>query len=95
MRRCNLMRTCHAAALEAAELVRLNDALTALAKADERKSKVIELRFFGGLSVEETAEALGISRETVSRDWRFGRAWLKSEMEGGIAGWIAAPAGCE
>ena len=71
----------HAAALEPAQLVRLNDALTALANVDTRKSQVIEFRFFGGLSVEETAEALGISRETVLRDWRFGRAWLKSEME--------------
>jgi RNA polymerase sigma factor (TIGR02999 family) len=71
----------HAAALEPAQLVQLNDALTALGNVDARKSKVIELRFFGGLSVEETAEALGISRETVLRDWRFGRAWLKSEME--------------
>ena len=53
---------------------------TALASVDERKCNVIELRFFGGLSVDETAEALGISRETALRDWRFGRAWLKSEM---------------
>jgi RNA polymerase sigma factor (TIGR02999 family) len=71
----------HAGVLQPSELVRLNDALIALAKVDRRKSQVIELRFFGGLSVEETAEALGISRETVLRDWRFGRAWLKSEME--------------
>ena len=60
----------------------LDDALEALAKFDERKSRVVKLRFFGGLSVEETAEALGISRETALRDWRFARAWLKSEMNG-------------
>ena len=63
------------------QVVQLDDALTALARLDLRKSKAIELRFFGGLSVEETAEALGISRETVLRDWRFARAWLKSELE--------------
>jgi RNA polymerase sigma factor (sigma-70 family) len=62
--------------------VRLDDVLTALARVDPRKSKAIELRFFGGLSVEETAEALGISRETALRDWRFARAWLKTEMSG-------------
>ncbi|MFL6354797.1 MAG: ECF-type sigma factor [Bryobacteraceae bacterium] len=45
-------------------------------------SRAIELRFFGGLSVEDTAEALGISRETALRDWRFARAWLRSEMSG-------------
>jgi RNA polymerase sigma-70 factor (ECF subfamily) len=74
----------HAVALQAADVVRLHDALTALARQDERKCKVIELRFFGGLSVEETAEALGISRETALRDWRFGRAWLKSELKGTV-----------
>jgi RNA polymerase sigma factor (TIGR02999 family) len=63
-------------------LLRLDDALTALARVDERKSKAIELRFFGGLSVEETAEVLGISRETALRDWRFARAWLISQMGG-------------
>jgi RNA polymerase sigma factor (TIGR02999 family) len=62
------------------DLVRLDDALTALARIDARKAKAIELRFFGGLSVEETAEALEISRETVLRDWRMARAWLKSEI---------------
>ena len=70
----------HGGDLSPGEVVRLDDALTALAKIDARKSKAIELRFFGGLSVEETAEALGISRETVLRDWRMARAWLKSEM---------------
>jgi RNA polymerase sigma-70 factor, ECF subfamily len=55
-------------------------ALKALAKVDQRKSQVVELRFFGGLSVEETAEVLNVSPETVSRDWRLAKAWLLSEM---------------
>lgn len=72
----------HAGELTASEVVRLHDALTALDRINPRKSKVVELRFFGGLSVEETAEALGVSRETALRDWRFARAWLRSEMAG-------------
>ena len=63
--------------------VALDDALEALAKFDERKSRVVELRFFGGLSVEETASVLKISRDTVMRDWRLARAWLQGEMRGG------------
>ena len=58
----------------------LDDALEALAKVDERKSRVIELRFFGGLSVEETAAALNVSPDTVMRDWRLAKAWLQREM---------------
>jgi RNA polymerase sigma-70 factor, ECF subfamily len=61
-------------------LVALDDALTALAEVDLRKSKVVELRFFGGLSVEETAEVLKVSPETVMRDWRLAKAWLAREM---------------
>ena len=61
---------------EATDVVALNDALDALAAVDERKSRVVELRFFGGLSVEETAEALNVSRETVKRDWTFAKMWL-------------------
>jgi RNA polymerase sigma factor (TIGR02999 family) len=72
----------HAGELTPGDIARLDDALNALAQVDPRKSKAIELRFFGGLSVEQTAEALGISRETALRDWRFARAWLKSEMNG-------------
>jgi RNA polymerase sigma-70 factor, ECF subfamily len=72
----------HGGELTAGDIARLDDALTALGRVDPRKSKAIELRFFGGLSVEETAEALDISRETALRDWRFARAWLKSEMNG-------------
>ena len=64
------------------DLVALDDALEALAKFDERKSRVIELRFFGGLSVEETASALRVSPDTVLRDWRLAKAWLRGEMQG-------------
>jgi RNA polymerase sigma factor (sigma-70 family) len=64
------------------DLVALDDALVELAKRDERKSKVIEMRFFGGLSVQETAEALGVSPETVMRDWKMAKAWLLRELRG-------------
>jgi RNA polymerase sigma factor (TIGR02999 family) len=63
-----------------ADLVGLDEALQALAAADPRKSQVVELRFFGGLSVEEAAEVLGVSRQTVIRDWRLSRAWLLREL---------------
>jgi RNA polymerase sigma-70 factor, ECF subfamily len=59
-----------------ADLIGLDDALKALAAVDERKSRVVELRFFGGLSVQETAEVLKVSDETVKRDWRLAKAWL-------------------
>jgi RNA polymerase sigma factor (TIGR02999 family) len=62
------------------DMVRLDDALHALAALDQRQSSVVELRFFGGLSVAETAAVLGISRETVMRDWKIARAWLMREM---------------
>jgi RNA polymerase sigma factor (TIGR02999 family) len=62
------------------DLVALDDALKALAGVDPRKSKVVELRFFGGLSLEETAEVLKVSPETVMRDWRLAKAWLAREM---------------
>jgi RNA polymerase sigma factor (TIGR02999 family) len=64
-----------------AELIALDDALNALAKFDPRKAQVIELRFFAGLSVEETAEVLQLSPESVMRDWRLARAWLRAELE--------------
>lgn len=60
----------------AAELVALDEALRSLAEIDERKSRVVELRYFGGLSVEETAEVLSVSPDTVTREWRRARAWL-------------------
>jgi RNA polymerase sigma factor (TIGR02999 family) len=66
----------------AVDLVALDDALNALAKLDPRKSQVVELRFFGGLSIRETAEALKISSETVMRDWKFAKVWLARELRG-------------
>jgi RNA polymerase sigma-70 factor, ECF subfamily len=65
-----------------ANLVALDDALKGLAAVDERKSKVVELKFFGGLNVEETAEVLGVSSDTVLREWRLARAWLLRELRG-------------
>jgi RNA polymerase sigma factor (TIGR02999 family) len=65
------------------ELVALDDALEDLAKMDPRKAQVIELRFFGGLSVEETAEVLRISVQSVMRDWRLAKAWLTRELSRG------------
>ena len=67
-----------------ADVLALDDALTALAAQDERKARVVELRFFGGLSVEETAAALAISVETVARDWRFAKLWLRRALTKGV-----------
>lgn len=67
----------------AAGIVALDDALTALAAIDGRKSRVVELRFFGGLSVEETAQVLNVSPETVMRDWRLAKVWLFRELSEG------------
>ena len=67
------------------DYVALDDALTALSQIDERKGRVVELRFFGGLSVEETAQAVRVSADTVMRDWQFAKAWLQREMRGGDA----------
>jgi len=64
------------------ELLALDDALTALAKIDERQSQIVELRFFGGLTIEETAEALNLSHTIIERDWNVTRAWLQREMLG-------------
>lgn len=64
------------------ELVALDEALDALAELDPRKAKVVEMRFFGGLSVEETAEVLKISAPSVARDWKLARAWLMRELSG-------------
>jgi RNA polymerase sigma factor (TIGR02999 family) len=63
------------------DLVALDDALEALARLDPRKSQVVELRFFGGLSVEETAETLRVSTSTVLRDWRLAKSWLLKELD--------------
>jgi RNA polymerase sigma-70 factor (ECF subfamily) len=64
----------------AADVVALDDALNSLAAVDARKSQVVELRFFGGLSIEETAEVLAVSQGTVMRDWTLAKAWLRREM---------------
>jgi RNA polymerase sigma factor (TIGR02999 family) len=63
------------------DLLKLNDALESLAKVDERKAQVVEMRFFGGLSMEEIANVLNVSPETAARDWRLAKAWLRREME--------------
>ena len=63
------------------DLVALDDALRALAEVDARKEQVVEMRFFGGLSVEETAEALQVSTGTVMRDWRLAKVWLLRELK--------------
>ena len=65
----------------AAELIALEEALDELAQLDQRKSRVVELRYFGGLSLEETAEALNISLMTVRRDWRAAKAWLYRRLK--------------
>jgi RNA polymerase sigma factor (TIGR02999 family) len=68
------------------DLVALDEALTALAKVDPRKVRVVEMRFFAGLSVEEVADVLKVSKETVMRDWRLAKVWLLRELEPGGAG---------
>ncbi len=65
------------------DLVALDDALNSLAKIDPRKSRIIELRFFGGLTVQETAEVLKLSARQVARDWNLAQAWLFRELDGG------------
>ena len=65
------------------DLVALDDALKTLAELDSQQSRVVELKFFGGLSIEETAEVLGVSSSTVKRDWVMARAWLHRELERG------------
>jgi RNA polymerase sigma-70 factor, ECF subfamily len=65
------------------DLVALDDALNALAAIDSRKSQVVELRYFGGLDVQETADFLKISAETVQRDWKMAKIWLRRELSGG------------
>jgi RNA polymerase sigma factor (TIGR02999 family) len=72
----------HVSSEPPADLIALDDALNGLAGVDQRKSQVVELRFFGGLSVQETAEVLKVSEETVKRDWRLAKLWLLREMSG-------------
>lgn len=64
------------------EVLALDEALDSLARIDSRKSRVVEMRYFGGLSIDETAEVLGVSIDTVKRDWRMARAWLLAELTG-------------
>ena len=64
-----------------ADVLALDDALNALTRIDRRKAQVVELRFFGGLTVEEAAEVLGVSSETVKRDWKLAKAWLRRELK--------------
>jgi RNA polymerase sigma factor (TIGR02999 family) len=75
------------------DIVALNDAMHALAVMDPRKAQVVEMRFFGGLSVEETAEVLKVSAVTVMRDWRTAKAWLYRELAGGGDGFRELEAG--
>ena len=67
---------------QAANVVALDDALRSLERIDARQGEIVELRFFGGLSIDETAEVLKVSPGTVMRDWTFARAWLRNEMSG-------------
>jgi DNA-directed RNA polymerase specialized sigma24 family protein len=76
----DLNKTLDIVQIKARELVALDDALTALAEMDTRKSRIVELRFFGGLSVKETAEVVKVHPDTVLEDWKFARAWLLTEL---------------
>jgi RNA polymerase sigma factor (TIGR02999 family) len=67
---------------QAAELIAVDDALQSLSQVDPRKAQVVELRFFGGLNIDEIAEVLGISPQSVKRDWKLAKAWLLSEIAG-------------
>jgi RNA polymerase sigma factor (TIGR02999 family) len=81
-RQVSFSRALDVAESPATDVVALDDAPEALARVDERKGRVVELRFFGGLSVEETAEVLQVSRETVKRDWTFAKTWLLRHLAG-------------
>jgi DNA-directed RNA polymerase specialized sigma24 family protein len=69
---------------QGAEVVKLHDALTALSAVDSRKGQVVELRFFGGLNIQETAHVLNVSPDTVMRDWKFAKVWLLRELKSGV-----------
>jgi len=79
----DLTKALDVAQAKARELVALDEALNALAEVDPRKSRIVELRFFGGLSVKETAEVVQVSSDTVMRDWKVARAWLLTELNSG------------
>jgi RNA polymerase sigma factor (TIGR02999 family) len=76
----DLEKTAEIAPAQARELLALDDALNTLAEVDPRKARIVELRFFGGLSVKETAEVVKVSSDTVMRDWKLARAWLLTEL---------------
>ena len=78
--RANLDEVADIGSGRAREVIELDDALNALAKVDPRKARVVEMRFFAGLTVEETAAVLQVSSDTVKRDWRLARAWLLAEL---------------
>jgi RNA polymerase sigma factor (TIGR02999 family) len=67
------------------DLIALDNALNELARLDPQQTRIVEMRFFGGLSIEDTAEVIGVSRTTVKREWATARAWLLREMSGGRA----------
>jgi RNA polymerase sigma factor (TIGR02999 family) len=77
----NLDEALDVSSSKAREVIALDDALNGLEKVDPRKAKVVELRFFAGLSVEETATVLDVSADTVMRDWKLARAWLSAELD--------------
>ena len=76
-----------------ARLIALDDALNQLREVDDRKARVVELRYFGGLSVEETAAVLKVSGETVTRDWRLARGWLLVQIRGADGSGATGPTG--
>jgi RNA polymerase sigma factor (TIGR02999 family) len=80
LERVDMVEDAGADGLRPEQLVALDDALKALAKLDDRKAQVVELRFFGGLTTDEMAQSLNVSTETVKRDWRFARNWLLREL---------------
>jgi RNA polymerase sigma factor (TIGR02999 family) len=80
LKRINLREIPHVSLSKDSRLIALDDALNQLQEADHRKARIVELRYFGGLSVEETAAVLKVSEETVTRDWRLARGWLQAEI---------------
>ena len=79
-RRLTLDDAANAARIRSVDLIALDDALTDLAKLDQKQSRIVELRYFGGLSIEETSQVLGVSPATIKREWATARAWLHHEM---------------
>lgn len=87
VQKLSLDENLEAAQERAVDLIALDDALTALARLDAQKSRIVELRFFGGLSVAETAEVLGVSAITVKRQWRLAKAWLYGQVSSQAKDW--------